>query len=391
MDEKDKRLVMLAAILIPIVILVFLELAMAYVSFIVLVIIIIALYATKNANKKEIFLIFLPYFIFFIAYSGFLLPSIDIAKGQGTVLDDAWFEGLNWIRNNTEECSIVATYWDPGHLITGVARRAVIFDGASQSTLRTYVVPGNLSEDEIKDIAATDIYVAKTKFNTTLNEVVTEITTARIKDISTTLFTDNETQAIKILNRYRKDNCTMYYLVSGLTSVSDLIRISGWWSYFSTFDPVNKGTHYNYLVLTLSQMKPIVSENIVSYEYAISASQKFVLYEQNNTLRPYFQAQNQFQPVEKVFFFDNTGTPHLNITKNEAEVKGMLWVFPGKSALIYIPPQLENSLFTKLFLFNGMNLDGTPVKGFEYVNGWPSNSWFKEVRLYKVNFSNLTS
>jgi len=386
MDEKDKRLVMLAAIFIPIILLIFLE-QYSYISFIALIMIIAILYTTKNINKRETFVIFLPYLIFFIAWFGFLLPSIDIAKGQGPVLDDAWFEGLTWIRNNTEECSIIATYWDPGHLITGVARRAVIFDGASQSTLRTYVVPGNLSEDEIKDIAATDLYVAKTKFNTTLNEVVTEITTARIKDISTTLFTDNETQAIKILKRYR-NNCTMYYLVSGLTSVSDLIRISGWWSYFSTFDPVNKGTHYNYLVLTLSQMKPIVSENIVSYEYALSASQKFVLYEKNNTLIPYFQAQNQFQPVEKAFFFDNTGTPHL-ITQNEAEVKGMLWVFPGKSALIYIPPQLENSLFTKLFLFNGMNFDGTPVKGFEYVNGWPSNSWFKEVRLYKVNFSNL--
>ena len=55
-----------------------------------------------------------------------------------------------------------------------------------------------------------------------------------------------------------------------------------------------------------------------------------------------------------------------------ATVPGTLWVDPSLQLVIYMPPQMENSMFTRMFFYNGEGL-----KYFEssYVN--------PEVRLFK--------
>src|SRR3989344_2965647 len=178
---------------------------------IALIIIVGALVWGKKLDKRTGTLCFVLFVIFGISYYYFFSPGLYIAKNQGTVLSDNWFQALNWMNNNTPECAVVATYWDPGHFITGIARRGVVFDGASQGSTRTVIIDG------------------------------VNVTTSRIQDIATTLYTDNETLAMNILKKDRRSCGEMYYIAS-----NDLIGKSVWWSYFATWDPVNKGRQLSY-------------------------------------------------------------------------------------------------------------------------------------------------
>src|SRR3989338_2906653 len=210
-------------------------LLIGFVGAILIFLIAAGLFYTKNLKAREAALIIVLWFIFVFMFYLYFAPGVQIATQSGTVLSDNWFQALSWMRNNTPECSVVATYWDPGHFITGIARRAVVFDGASQGDL--YSRPTTSSQ--------TSLVVEQHDSN--INHIVLykdgNKTTARIQDISTTLLTANETLAIEILKEYRKPGCdSMYYIAS-----ADLIGKSTWWTYFSTWNPVDKkGTPYVY-------------------------------------------------------------------------------------------------------------------------------------------------
>jgi len=137
----DKKTIFHAALVIlPIVAIIIFGLDMV-ITAILLVIFLSILAVTKKLETRNSILIIVLFFTFSITYMFYLAPSIILAKGQGTVLSNNWFEALNWIKDNTKECAVVATYWDPGHFITGIAERSVVFDGASQGS--TIFVPSD--------------------------------------------------------------------------------------------------------------------------------------------------------------------------------------------------------------------------------------------------------
>lgn len=323
------------------------------------------LYFTKRATKKEIGLIVVSFIIITHAYYFYFnldepRSALNLPLYHGTVLSDNWWHALNWIRNNTAECSVIATYWDPGHFITGIGRRAVVFDGASQNAL--FIREGG-------DNSGLRIDQYDNGINHIVLEKDNEITTARIQDIATTLLTSNESLAIEILKEYKKPNCTeMYYIAS-----ADLIAKSQWWTYFSTWNPNSetKGQKYYYVTVPLYDAK--LSQDAIIYTYPMSQDQAFIIYDYNNTLRPILQQGSQFLTIEKIFFTrDNQGQILLD---EDADVKGLLWLSADMNTVVYMPPELENSMFTKLYFFNGMGLEN-----FEFVDNWGG-----EVKLFRVN------
>ncbi len=358
----------IAMVLIPILIAVFSDFLIAS---ILLIIVVTFMTLTKRIGKREAGLALIVFFLIFsYTYYTYYIPGLQLAYGQGPVLSDNGFNALNWIRENTPECTVVATYWDPGHFITGIGRRAVVFDGASQGDL--YTRPSNYTTEGL----------VVEKYDSNINHIVLykdgNKTTARIQDISTTLLTSNETLALEILKEYRKPGCdSMYYIAS-----SDLIPKSTWWTYFSTWNPVDKrGTPYNYLSIPLSQARPDIRQNAIVYTYPFSPQpgvvHSFVLYNSNGSLTVFLQQQGVAEPlkVEKFIIFDESGTGRL-FTQSDAKVPGLVWIEPGNRAILFIPTELENAMFTRMFLFNGIGL-----QNFELVN-----SWGGEVRLYKVKF-----
>ncbi|MBU5678623.1 MAG: STT3 domain-containing protein [Candidatus Aenigmatarchaeota archaeon] len=318
-------------------------------------------------NKEKIAMFFGLVITILILYP-FLQRSYYISKYSGTVLTDNWWNALNWIRENTPECAVIATYWDPGHFITGIAERPVVFDGASQNSLRTITLEGNISREEIEKIVGISNFRIR-RFEKD-GKYYVNVTTARIQDIATTLLTSDEEQAIKILKRYLIPNCnnTMYYIAS-----EDLLWKSQWWTYFSTWDPkTKKGTKYFYIPAQYAGKKSL--GNSTYYLYPISRIEVFVIEEGEEEMDAFLQAQNEKKTIRKFIYFKD------NLIKEKSyenyEIDGTLFLSPDKSIVIFMNKELENSLFTRMFLLNGAGL-----KRFEFIRNFGG-----EVKIFKVIF-----
>ena len=360
----NKNIIISAAVILSALLTIYFDML---ISTIFLAFLIAVLFYTKNIDKRESCLVAVLFIIFLLFFYLFYQPGISVAEGQGTVLSDNWYNALTWMKNNTPECSVVATYWDPGHFITGIARRAVIFDGASQSN--PFVRPSNSTQEGL----------VVEKYDANINHIVLynngTKTTARIQDVSTTLLTSNETLAVNILREYLKPNCTdMYYIAS-----ADLIPKSTWWTYFATWNPVDKkGTPYNYAAIPLGNARPDLAQNAIVYSYPISQQQAFIMYVVNGTPMVFLQQQGTAEPikVEKFIYFDKSGNGVV-FAQDNAGIKGTVYIEPGNQEMLFIPPELENAMFTRMFLFNGAGL-----KHFKFVN-----SWGGEVKLFKIDFN----
>ena len=55
------------------------------------------------------------------------------------------FNTLTWIKSNTPENSVLASWWDFKHLFTAIANRHVVFDGGSQNNMRAYWIGNSLA------------------------------------------------------------------------------------------------------------------------------------------------------------------------------------------------------------------------------------------------------
>lgn len=313
----------------------------------------------------------------FIMHAFYFQPAVGLSRGQGTVLSDNWFASLNWIKENTAECAVVATYWDPGHFITGIGERAVVFDGASQNSLRTIAVEGELTLEEIQKTAVTDDFTVATKEKG--GKIFTEVTTARIQDIATTFYTDNETMAMEILKKYRKEGCDEMYFIAS----SDLVSKSFWWTYFSTWNPVDLGCATPMTTFQLTQSRPSLTGGVTStYVGGIpngcntQAGATIVITSENETTRAFLLQNNQLVPIKNLFYF----TQNNALLRTEPEgLDGLVWLPPHGQFLIYVPEQIKDSMFTHMFLFNGQGLEN-----FELVNDWGG-----EVKLFRVKFDDV--
>ncbi|MBI5332423.1 MAG: hypothetical protein HZB65_02535 [Candidatus Aenigmarchaeota archaeon] len=329
-----------------------------------------ALYYTKLVNKNNALLGVLAYFTIIIILIFYIVPGYAVSYGQGTVLDNNWWNALNWIKENTDECSVVATYWDPGHFIVSIADRPVVFDGAGQNVLFTRQTSSTLNGLVLEEY---DNGITQIKKYENGN-----LTTARIKDIGISLLTSNETLAYDIIKQYNKPGCKeMYYIAS-----SDLVYKSQWWSYFATWDPLKndpKGTAYNYIPIQMARKKPLFSYGTVGYEYPVSERQSFVIYQQNDSYRALFQQDNQFVRVQKIAY--PSGNGFVVYEEPDAEIKGTIYAAdPSFSVIFFISPQLENAMFTRMYLYNGAGLEK-----FKLVKNWGD-----EVKLYKIEINDNT-
>lgn len=336
----------------------------------------IIFFIVKTFSLRDFGKILFMFFIVVITATTMVLPSVAISQGQGTVLSDNWWNAFQWIKANTSECAVVATYWDPGHFITGIARRPVVFDGASQNAVWSTIVDANLTYEQMRDIAVTDKFV--TSNVTTDGQQKVMIETARIQDIAISLSTDNETLAIKILEKYRKPGCNeMYYLAT-----SDLIGKSYWWTYFGTWNPVDKGCATPMSQLGLVQPKPSRDGSLTFvYQGGLPSGcnqqvgGQVIVVQQNTTINAFVLDNNQLLPVEEFMYFTDSGA--VLKTQENAPKKGLVILDPGRGAVIFVPPEIKDSMFTKMFFFNGQGL-----QHFELVNNWGG-----EVKLYRIRFS----
>src|SRR3989339_189322 len=335
--------------------------SIALYTIIILAVIVVALFYLKKINAYHVALAFVAYFIIFTSVVFYAIPTQAISVGTGPILNDNWWQGLNWIRENTAECATVATYWDPGHFIRAIARRPIVFGGASQNDVIR--IPYNGTNTGFEVIEHDHGIKELRQYENGL------LIRPRIKDIGTVLMTSNETLAVDLLEAYRNGCDELYFLAT-----SDLVPKSVWWSYFATWDPTasdSKGSQLSYFYLQQARKIPIQTLGSIGFEYPIDDQQSIILCQNNDTVTSctgniigMYRQGNQFVRLSRLIIASPDGLRVIEDTTGE--IQGTIFVpDPSGSTIVYMPEELENSVFTKMFFFNGIQLDK-----FELVGNW---------------------
>ncbi len=96
----------------------------------------------KKLSAGVIMLVFLP------------LPLITghlVSLGTKPIMDDAWFDTMQELRQKTPENAVVNSWWPPGYFISALAHRRVIVDGGTQHLQEAYWVARILAAQDEKE------------------------------------------------------------------------------------------------------------------------------------------------------------------------------------------------------------------------------------------------
>jgi len=269
-------------------------------------------------------------------------------SSAGMEVDDNWINMLDWLKNNADKNALVATWWDPGHIIAGYTGLHVHADGAHCSSAEC--VPYNHN--------------------------------VRIQDMGRMFTTSDENETISLLKKYLELTPEQQQQVKqtfgsivpdeAFTPVSEVYMIASsdligkyyWMSYFGT------GTGRNFFQLSFSSYDQ--TQGIIYY-----SGEQFMLVRNNDQWVPVVNIPDQGvrnMVIKEVVYYEN-GEKHLTFENTTNTIDGMLWVDSTYSTAFFMVPEIRDSVFTKMFFFSGEGLSH-----FELVY---SNS---EIRLFKVIF-----
>jgi len=74
-----------------------------------------------------------------------------LALKGGPIMNDAWYDALIYVKNNTPEKSFVQSWWPPGYFITAIAERRVSSDGGTQHLPETYWIARFFTSQDEKE------------------------------------------------------------------------------------------------------------------------------------------------------------------------------------------------------------------------------------------------
>ncbi len=300
--------------------------------------------------------------IILIVVSGYSLLSVyknseKMASHYGTGISKNWADAMNWLKNNTPECTVITTYWDPGYWIAALSERKVIYDGGSQGSIRHTPIDELNGLDCVLDRGG---YIEE-------EDRKEYCVTSRMQDMAGVLYTSNETKAAKILETYLGNCSEMYELAS-----NDLIGKSHWWSYFSNWDPEKgKGQAYDYAVIRLQDQRKLLLENGTALIYG-PFNLKIIFENNTQKIEPLLLQEGKYHKIKHMVITKNN--THMKLNYSDATVPGTLWVDPSMKLVIYMPEQIENSMFTRMFFYDG--------EGLEYFEPAYINP---QVKLFKFN------
>jgi len=335
-----------------------------------LFIILISTFAISKKEQKLIEILVLATFTFQLLF--FLSTSIQISQASEMEISQNWYNALDWLVENSNKDTIVATWWDPGHILAGYSYYKnkpfkVMADGAHCGP-----------EDCV--IYNHDI---------------------RISDMGRAFSTTNETEAVEILRKYtflspeqcqkvkstfsdkiydnvlKEDPCKpvnkMYVIAS-----SDLIGKYYWLSYFGSFDYEKRtGEGRNFIQLQLTNYNQ--QRGILEYGNGIiSITQK------DNKLVAILNLPQEGirNAIIRDMIYFRQGN-QINQRTENATINGLLFVDPSFQVVIFMEEKIENSIFTNMFFFNGKGLKEFEIpelKNFELKYSNP------EVKIFEVKF-----
>lgn len=323
----------------------------------------------------------------------FLSSSVQLSRAAGDMsVDKYWRSALDFMKNHGDENTLVATWWDPGHIIAGYTGLKVYADGAHCGW--GACIPYNLDiriqdmgrilttsdEDEAYNILKKYTYLTQQqceevekKYPKLFNRSVCEIKINKIYFIA----------SADLIGKYYWP----YYFASCLRDYKNISE-----NYCYTYDGIveyfynekkAKGDSYNVLYLSrnlLNYYREQGINNVLPYVVRDSYGREYELVDImiiNNTMVPLLRTREGDKIIRYVGYLANN-TPvkvDLKLAGYKVGDDGLLWIDNSLSYVIYADKNIANSLFTKMFFFNGEGL-----KHFKLVFNTP------EVKIFEVDF-----
>lgn len=314
--------------------------------------------------------------------------------GGSMIVNNNWIGMLDWLKDNADENSLVATWWDPGHIIAGYTGLKVHADGAHCSSKGCFPYPHN----------------------------------TRIQNMGRIMSTSDEQEALDILEKYiqltpeqcqqlkqkfgedivPKEACEpiseMYFIAS-----SDLIGKFTWMNYFGgyrapiktqndiAFNPgiccaPTPNTESGYLSCGENSDKGKGVFVWCPWMFSLSNVQQdndgnpIYIYTYGNVQMALVTKGSTITPVYNNNFIINHMTIFVNGVQQDQDlstvdfgslqkIDGLIWVDPTFQNLIYFSPEIKDSMFVRTFFYSG--------SGLNHFNLVYQNS---EIKLFKVNF-----
>lgn len=201
-------------------------------------------FANKNLgiNKKLATILLIGIFGVIIATSGISKESYKMATHDTPIVNDAWYNSLTYIKDNSQKDAIINSWWDYGHHFKYFADRAVTFDGASQNSPMAHWI-GRVLATKDEDEAIGILRMLDCGSNTAFEKINEKINDpAKSVALLYKIIKINETSAKEELNLNGLDadeiikytHCQPpenFFITSG-----DMIGKAGVWSHFGLWD-----------------------------------------------------------------------------------------------------------------------------------------------------------
>ncbi|PIN81331.1 hypothetical protein COV11_02185, partial [Candidatus Woesearchaeota archaeon CG10_big_fil_rev_8_21_14_0_10_30_7] len=328
--------------------------------------------------------------------------------GELPLVNDAWWDALIHIKENSDENAIITSWWDFGHHFKYIADRAVTFDGSSQNEPMAHWV-GKLLSTNNENEAVGLLRMLDCGSNNAFKEINEEInntpkTVSLIYDLmkldknnakKVLLNQFSEEKTNKILETTHCDPPQAFLIVS-----QDMISKAGVWAHFGNWNFIKADVWTNhkstskkqltdYLLATYNISKESAEkiydelQKIKSEKESEKSANTWIgdwssYFDQNNPLAdctkqeneiicsngfvminetPYIMVdQNKAAPIQTFNYIDTKGNW---VSKESDQKTGIDAVFlqqNGKYKSLLAQTPLAGSLFTRLFFLNGHGL-----------------------------------
>ncbi|MDK2849722.1 MAG: dolichyl-phosphooligosaccharide-protein glycotransferase [Candidatus Woesearchaeota archaeon] len=387
-------------------------------------------------NTSRILLIVLFAMIVFVGQNSLFAQAKAVAYSEFPSMNDGWYNALTAIRDNSSKDAIITSWWDFGHWFKAIAQRQVTFDGASQNTpMAHWVGRSLLTDNETEALTILRMLDCGSNYaydliNEKLNDsyasvklVKKIISLPKSKAKQELLKNFSEQEANEILNYTHCTPPEAFYITS-----EDMVGKAGVWAHFGSWDfekaamykevkgkpykvakdilmnkfnlsPEDAERYYNEILTTKNadywvSPWPAYQGSETSCKQNNETLDCIKLFSQNQGIRVLINLSNmeayinefkeQNRPAEFVYFKDNE--PVVKKYNNPVVKLGIaLKNESNKYSVIISDPLLTNSLFSRLFFFEG--------KGTKYFDLFKETTTVFGERIYvwKVNWDKFLS
>ena len=258
----------------------------------------------------------------------------QVGQNLGPDINANWDNAWNFLKMQTPEMSIIGTWWDPGHMITGLAERRDFADGAHC----TYNCMYNIND--------------------------------RITDLGRIMATTNENESIDLIRKYQGDSPKVYWIAS-----DDLIGKYQWLQYFGLgCDARVDQSCPLYIQIPQQSTSADQNGNIVLRNYGGSIQ---VFQGLNIPIPIYVQGINGAIFDEIIYYNNGNATSvkfneteksqliqilkpletQLNFRFTNQSIPMTVWIPQNYAYIVIIPQNLRNTVFTKMFMLEGQGLE----------------------------------